>query len=354
MIESFMLRGYERVVRPVLFRYGGGDPETVHTTTLRWLGRFGGLVGPIGPHSPPGAARTVFGLRFPNPVGLAAGLDKDGEALAAFRALGFGFVEVGTVTRHAQPGNDRPRLFRLRSSEALVNRMGFNNEGAHALASRLAHGRALGIPLGISLGKSKITPLDEAVGDYVASLRELYPYGDYFAVNVSSPNTPGLRTLQDADRLAELLSALRQEAASLATGASPKPILVKVAPDLSDHALGEVLEVCADHGISGLIATNTTLSRQGLTATDRATLGDEGGGLSGKPLTTRAIEVVRFITGRSDLPVIGVGGVFSDADALRLEDAGASLIQLYTGLIYRGPGLVRSCVRALRSDRKEI
>jgi dihydroorotate dehydrogenase len=330
---------YEKLARPVLFRVGGGDAEAAHEFTLRWLARMARLA-PSKPYAPPGAARTVFGVRFPNPVGLAAGMDKDGRALAAWPALGFGFVEVGTVTRHPQPGNDRPRLFRLRGSRAIVNRMGFNNAGAHALAARLAALGPLAVPLGISLGKSKVTPLDEAVDDYVTSLRTLYPYGDYFAVNVSSPNTPGLRTLQDRDHLDALLAALRQ--------VGPKPLLVKVAPDLTDAALGEVLEVCEKNDVAGLIATNTTLSRGGVAPSDAARAA-EAGGLSGAPLTARAREVVRFVAAETGgrLPIIGVGGVMHPDDALRLQDAGASLVQLYSGLIYAGPALVRGSVRAL-------
>ncbi len=327
---------YEKVARPVLFRVGGGDAEAAHEYALRWLARTPG----VRPFSPPGAATTVFGVRFPNPVGLAAGMDKDGRALHAWPALGFGFVEVGTVTWHPQPGNDRPRLFRLPDSRAIVNRMGFNNAGARALAARLKALGPLRVPLGVSLGKSKVTPLHEAVDDYVASLRELYPYGDYFAVNVSSPNTPGLRTLQDRDHLDALLAALRE--------VGPKPLLVKVAPDLTDAALGEVLDVCEKNEISGLIATNTTLSRAGVAPRDAAKAA-ETGGLSGAPLTARAREVVRFVVRETGgrLPVIGVGGVMCPDDAARLRDAGASLVQLYTGLIYGGPALVRDCVRAL-------
>ncbi|GIF49497.1 dihydroorotate oxidase A [Asanoa ferruginea] len=353
---------FERVVRPALFRIGSGDAEAAHEWTLT---RLAGL--------PPAARRimalryarrdprTVFGVEFPNPVGLAAGVDKNGVALAAWPALGFGFVEVGTVTAHPQPGNPKPRLFRLRGSDAIVNRMGFNNEGAAALAARLAgatgagnappagspagnapaDGAAataappFGVPLGISLGKSKVTPLDEAVDDYLASYKLLRDHGDYFAVNVSSPNTPGLRSLQDRDSIDALLRALVGE----------KPILVKIAPDLSEAAIAELLEVCLARGAAGVIATNTTLSRSGLAAADAAT-GAETGGLSGAPLTRRAREVVRFVHNETGgrLPVIGVGGIMSADDASRMFDAGASLVQVYTGFIYHGPALVRQIV----------
>ena len=329
---------YERVVRPVLFRLGGGDAEAAHERTLRLLAR----VPARRPYSPPGAARTVLGIPFPNPVGLAAGMDKDGRALPAWPALGFGFVEVGTVTWHPQRGNDRPRLFRLPRDRALVNRMGFNNAGAPALADRLGTVGPLGVPLGISLGKSKVTPLAGVVEDYVGSLRMLYPYGDYFAVNVSSPNTPGLRALQDRGRLGALLQALLAQARALAGGAAVKPLLVKVAPDLTDAALGELLDVCLGLGVAGIIATNTTIERPGVST-------PEPGGLSGRPLAPRALEVVRFVVKESGLPVIGVGGITEPDDAVRMLAAGASLVQLYTGLIYRGPALIRRTVRALRS-----
>jgi dihydroorotate dehydrogenase len=326
---------YERLVRPALFRSAGGDPEAVHERTLGALTRFSPLLGPLRRfYAGPGAARTVFGVRFPNAVGLAAGMDKNGVALGAWPSLGFGFVELGTVTWHAQPGNPRPRLVRLPASEAIVNRMGFNNLGARALASRLEAYGAVPVPLGISLGKSKVTPVDEAVEDYVRAYRVLYRYADYVAVNVSSPNTPGLRSLQDRGALGTLLGALAAERTGV-------PLLVKVAPDLTDTALGEVLEACAEHGIAGVIATNTTLGRSGLAPSEWDRGAAEAGGLSGRPLAERTREVVSFVTRESGLPVIGVGGVVRADDALRLFDAGASLVQVYTGLVYRGPSLVR-------------
>jgi len=319
---------------------GGGDAEVAHERTLRMaarLGAFPPVVAGLRRYFGGGSPRTVFGVRFPGPVGLAAGMDKDGRALRAWPAFGFGFVEVGTVTRHAQPGNPRPRLFRLPASEGVINRMGFNNGGAAALAARL---RALGplpVPLGVSIGKSKVTPVEEAVEDYRSSLEELAPHADYFAVNVSSPNTPGLRGLQDKAALDELLGALD----------TTVPLLVKIAPDLTDHAIADVLEVCTAHGIAGLIATNTTLSRGGVAPQDAGTA-EETGGLSGRPLTARALEVVTFVAKESNLPIIGVGGIHTVDDALRMLDAGASLLQVYTGFIYRGPGLVRAVNRATR------
>ncbi|WP_200834634.1 quinone-dependent dihydroorotate dehydrogenase [Amycolatopsis alkalitolerans] len=341
---------FEKLLRPALYRVCANDPETVHERTVRALSLLPAhlplLRGVYAVDDP----ATVFGIRFPNRVGLAAGMDKDGRALHAWPALGFGFVEVGTVTRLAQPGNAKPRLFTLAANDAIINRMGFNNAGADALAARLAARGKPAVPLGISIGKSKVVPLADAVEDYRYSLRALYPYADYFAVNVSSPNTPGLRELQDRSALSELLGELQRTSAGLA--ATPAPLLVKVAPDLTDSALAELLEVCEAHGVAGIIATNTTLSRAGLTGPE-AEIGKETGGLSGRPLTGRAREVVRFVhehTG-GKLPIIGVGGVLSGPDARALLDAGASLVQVYTGFALKGPGLVREINRTLAGWR---
>ena len=331
---------FEKVVRPGLFRLGGGDAESAHEWTLQRLAGIStrpAALAALRRRYAVSAPVDVFGVRFANPVGLAAGMDKNGVALPAWPALGFGFVEVGTVTAHAQPGNDRPRLFRLPASEAIINRMGFNNAGAAALADRLAGlgpvGRQqLGVPLGISLGKSKVTPLDAAVDDYLTSYNLLSPYADYIAVNVSSPNTPGLRSLQDRSHLDALLAAL----------VGRVPVLVKVAPDLTDPAIAELLQVCVDRGAAGVIATNTTLERGNLDPSDQSRAG-EAGGLSGAPLTERARKVVHFVhqeTG-GKMPIIGVGGILDPDDAARMFDAGASLVQLYSGFIYRGPALVR-------------
>ncbi len=301
----------------------------------------------------------VFGVDFPSAVGLAAGMDKDGVAAKAWPALGFGFVELGTVTAQPQPGNDKPRLFRLRSSEAIINRMGFNNLGASALARTLQQTGSIGIPVGISLGKSKATPVDQAVGDYLTSLRAVHSHADYIAINVSSPNTPGLRSLQEKEPLLELLGALTGSAKALAAGRQPVPVLVKIAPDLTDAAIAELLQVCVETGISGVIATNTTLSRDGIADADRNLVG-EAGGLSGAPLRRRALEVVRFVSGHSNLPVIGVGGIAAPEHGMAMLDAGASLLQIYTGLIYSGPGLVTGLNKAIAissrtaaSDRRQ-
>ncbi|WP_026424000.1 quinone-dependent dihydroorotate dehydrogenase [Actinokineospora inagensis] len=341
---------YKQLIRRALFSLGGGNPEIAHERTMAALTRLGSVrpaVAGLRRVFGSGERHTAFGVTFPGRVGLAAGMDKDGRALKAWPALGFGHVEVGTVTRHAQPGNPRPRLFRLPESEAIINRMGFNNAGADALAARLAALGPVGVPLGISIGKSKVTPVEEAVDDYRYSLRALYRFGDYFAVNVSSPNTPGLRGLQDRDALDVLLGELRKESLELG-GATPKPILVKIAPDLTDHAIGEVLQVCADHGIAGVIATNTTLARTGLSPAETP-VGAEAGGLSGRPLTDRARDVVAFVARETGgrLPIIGVGGIFDVAAAVRMLDAGASLVQLYTGFVFEGPVLVRRINRAV-------
>ena len=331
------MTAFERAVRPVLFRIGGGDAEKAHEFTLGRLARLGERTRAIlSRRYATEAPVEVFGVRFPNAVGLAAGMDKNGVALSAWPALGFGFVEVGTVTAKAQPGNDKPRLFRLRDSEAIINRMGFNNAGAAALAARLDALGPIGVPLGVSLGKSKVTPLEEAVQDYLDSYRLLHAHADYIAVNVSSPNTPGLRTLQDKSAIANLLSAL----------VGKTPVLVKIAPDLTEPAIAELLEVCLSHGAAGVIATNTTLSRDGLATADQPKAA-EAGGLSGRPLTEKARKVVHFVHTETDgrLPIIGVGGVMCPDDASRLLDAGASLVQLYSGFIYHGPTLVRAAAR---------
>jgi dihydroorotate dehydrogenase len=351
---------YRHLLRPALFNVAGRDAEAIHERVLgmlarvsesprltRGLARFAALAWP----GDLGRPREVFGLRFPHPVGLAAGFDKNARAVPALAALGFGFVEIGTITQHAQPGNPRPRLFRLPSDQALINRMGFNNDGADAVAKRLARQPEATVPLGISLGKSKVTPLEDAVSDYLASLDRLYSWADYFAVNVSSPNTPGLRALQERDRLDALLAALQARLRERAEVENEriKPLLVKVAPDLDEAALDELVEVCLARGASGLIAVNTTISRDGLSAAVPAILRDEPGGLSGRPLHTRAVEVVRLLAKRTEgrLPIIGCGGVFTVDDAQRLLDAGASLLQLYTSFIYEGPGIARRLAHGL-------
>ncbi|GAA4902548.1 quinone-dependent dihydroorotate dehydrogenase [Tessaracoccus lubricantis] len=339
LVTRGLRTGYH-CLRAGLFRSAGGDPERVHEAMIDLLAKA------------PGGARakvsdpvTVAGIRFPNRVGLAAGLDKDGVAAQTWARFGFGFAELGTVTALAQPGNPKPRVFRAVTSQGIVNRMGFNNRGAAALAETLrAKGvrrgnHAVGIPLGISIGKSKVTPLEEATADYLTSLRLLAPLADYVAVNVSSPNTPGLRSLQAAHELGALLGALTDEAAAL-DRRRPVPIFVKLAPDLEGADLAETLAVVNASAVSGVIATNTTLARHGLSPADRHLAG-EAGGLSGRPLTARALSFVEHLAASTSLPVMGVGGIMTPADGSRMFDAGASMLQIYTGFIYEGPALVR-------------
>jgi dihydroorotate dehydrogenase len=354
--------GYRTALRPFLFRARGGDPEAIHEDMIAFLERVGARPGALRLlrwiHGAPRHPLTVAGVRFPGRVGVAAGLDKDARAVMAWHAFGFGFAELGTVTGLAQPGNDKPRAFRLRASRAIINRMGFNNAGAKAMADRL-HGLgisrgtlAAGLPLGISLGKSKVVPLDAAPQDYLTSLRMLAPYADYIAINVSSPNTPGLRTLQGSEHLRVLLGALNREANRLAVGdpRGPVPVFVKVAPDLTWGQLDDVIGAADDNGIRGLIATNTTLGRTGLADAD-ARRAEEAGGLSGAPLTLRAREVVSYLTRHTTLPIIASGGIMTVADAEAMFDAGARLVELYTGFIYEGSGLIAS-INAVQPTRR--
>lgn len=333
------------LLKPWLFRQ---DPESIHERVLHllaWLGQRGPsleLLQQLFSLRDPRLEVSAFGLRFPNPIGLAAGFDKNAVAVRTWAALGFGHVEIGSVTAQPQPGNPKPRLFRLPQDQALINRMGFNNEGAEAIALRLNRlQQTFGhppIPLGINLGKSKITPLEEAPQDYLQSLSRLWPYGDYFAINVSSPNTPGLRALQDKERLKELLAAL--------TGfvQGRKPLLLKIAPDLTWEQLDEILGLVTDYRLSGLIATNTTTARSGL-----QTPIDEAGGLSGKPLRARSLEVLQYLHARLQgrLPIVSVGGIFSAEDVWERLASGATLVQVYTGFVYEGPFMLKKLCRGL-------
>lgn len=356
--RSAIDHGYTKAMRPLLFQIGDGDAEAAHHATLDAMAKLGevpggqlasGLLGSF--LGQPNDPVTVAGIRFPGKVGLAAGVDKNGVGVRSWGALGFGHVEVGTVTAHAQPGNPQPRLFRLKASEGIINRMGFNNEGSAALAERLRHAQANGgisIPVGVSLGKTKVTPIEEATADYLTSLERVDQYADYIAINVSSPNTPGLRTLQDKAPLLELLQTLTGRARELgqARGVAATPVFVKIAPDLTDAALDDVLEVAHASGVAGLIATNTTLARDNIVGSDLQ-LAKEAGGLSGAPLTRRARYVVGYLSARTSLPIIGVGGIMTAADGVAMRDAGADLIQIYSGFIYRGPALVGDLNRAL-------
>ncbi|HEY0868351.1 MAG TPA: quinone-dependent dihydroorotate dehydrogenase [Fimbriimonas sp.] len=328
---------YESIVRPLAFNF---DPERVHEVAMALIekGTFRAK-----PFHDARLEQTLFGVRFPNPLGLAAGFDKNARALDYWHLLGFGHVECGTVTYRAQPGNPRPRLFRLPQDRALINRLGFNNDGARAVAGRLASASAQ-IPVGINLGKSKLTELDDAAKDYQESFRLMHRFGDYFVVNVSSPNTPGLRTLQEKGPLLEILSAMKEVDRS-------KPLFVKVAPDLETSALDEVVEVVHQAGLTGLIATNTTVGRQGL----RNDPGQEGG-LSGVPLREKSNAFLSHLykSCNREMVLIGVGGIFNGADVYLKIRLGAHLCQLYTGWIYGGPHMVPEAlaqlVRLLEAD----
>lgn len=348
---------YRAAIRPRLFKY---NAEEIHGHTLHalgWASRHEFICDAMQSFlAAPALPVELFGLTFPNPVGLAAGMDKLGEAVPAWAAMGFGFAELGGVTWHAQPGNPPPRIFRAISDEAIVNRMGFNNQGAEALAEKLQLWRTLkrwpNHPVGINLGKSKTTPLEKAAEDYANSFRVLRDHADFFVVNVSSPNTPNLRQLQDKMALDEIFTALRQVQNNRARNQSPKPILVKVAPDLSFEALDEILQLAGPGNIAGIVATNTTIARPSATANvAMQKVYAETGGLSGRPLRDRSSEVVRHLyrQSRGKLPIVGVGGIFSAADAWEKITAGASLLQIYTGLVYQGPTLVKEVVSGLRN-----
>ncbi len=321
---------YQHILRPLLFRL---DAETAHNLAIHLLAITPpALLRMLFCKNLPTRQTQAFGLEFPNPLGLAAGMDKNAEALPAWESLGFGFVEIGTVTAHAQPGNPKPRAFRYPKQQALINRMGFNNDGAITIAARLQRIRKSGrwpkIPVGINLGKSKVTALDDAPADYLASLRALKSYGDYFVINVSSPNTPGLRDLQEISRLAEIMTTLRIEAPD-------KPILVKIAPDLRDDAAIEIATLAEKSGLAGLISTNTTLDHSSVQHE-----GDQQGGLSGAPLLARSTALTSLLAASTPLPIVASGGIM-DADAAKLKfEAGAKLIQLYTGFVYHGPQLI--------------
>ncbi|GAB6044066.1 quinone-dependent dihydroorotate dehydrogenase [Endothiovibrio diazotrophicus] len=332
------------LIRPLLFRL---DPERAHNLTLAGLRLVDGLglsslLWRRAVHAPV----KVMGIEFPNRVGLAAGLDKDGDCIDGLGALGFGFVEVGTVTPRPQSGNERPRLFRLPAAEAVVNRMGFNNHGVQNLVDNVRHARYRGV-IGVNIGKNKATPNEQALDDYVCGLRAVYGVARYVTVNISSPNTPGLRDLQQGDDLDRLLGGLKEQQQRLADQYGHYvPIAVKIAPDLDDAGIDGVAETLLRHRIDGVIATNTTLTREAVVGMVH---GDEAGGLSGAPLRERSTEVVARLFGRlgDGLPIIAVGGILSAADAREKLAAGAQLVQLYTGIIYRGPHLVREVAEAL-------
>ncbi len=342
---------YRNFLRPVLF---GFDSERIHNFTLRALGQISRSAALCNlAEKIYGAAELpveLFGVKFPNPVGLAAGMDKAAEAVPVWEKFGFGFCELGGVTWHPQPGNPKPRMFRAIDDEALINRMGFNNSGAEALAEKLAHwknlGRWPGHPVGINLGKSKITPLENAAEDYANSFRVLRSFADFFVVNVSSPNTPNLRQLQDKTALDEILAALQE-----INGETPTPVLIKVAPELSFAALDEILELAGPRRLSGIVATNTTITRPEASGENLRRIYSEAGGLSGRPLRHLSNEIIRHIYKQTHgrLPIIGVGGIFDADDAFAKILAGASLVQIYTGMVYEGPGIAKKMVHGIKA-----
>jgi dihydroorotate dehydrogenase len=328
---------YESFLKPILFSI---DPELAHEIAVATLAKLSHarwlleIMRQLGDERP---GKEVFGLRFPNPVGLAAGFDKNGMALPAWEGLGFGFMEIGTITALGQGGNPRPRIFRVPEMEALINRLGFNNQGAEKIAIRLEELRRSShwpkIPVGINIGKSKVVPIEEAAADYLSSFQRLRGLGDYFVLNVSSPNTPDLRKLQEKGAIGELFGAIQRVNQG-------KPLLVKIAPDLTYAQLDDILTLAAEYRMAGVIATNTTTDQQAIPEHRR-----QQGGLSGKPLRTRSLEILRHLKKQSSLPVISVGGIMNEDDAKARFDAGADLVQIYTGLIYHGPGLVRRIVK---------
>ncbi|MBP6827752.1 MAG: quinone-dependent dihydroorotate dehydrogenase [Saprospiraceae bacterium] len=343
-----------QIFKPFLFAL---SPETAHRVTV-WLLDLAAefpptrrLLRALYCHTTSGKVRkTVMGLNFPNPVGLAAGFDKDGKHIEGLACLGFGFIEVGTVTPLPQDGNPQPRLFRLPADRALINRMGFNNEGLEALAGRLKKWREKGAPGGViiggNIGKNKVTPNEAAEGDYLKCFDALFPWVDYFVVNVSSPNTPGLRELQEKAPLTRLLTLLQDKNKARST---PKPILLKIAPDLTDSQLDDIAEIVRETGLTGVIATNTTISRENLNTPDAeiATMG--AGGLSGAPVRARATTLIRYLREKlgKEAVIIGVGGIDSPESAQEKIGAGADLVQVYTGLVYEGPGLVKAILKGM-------
>jgi dihydroorotate dehydrogenase len=342
---------YRSLLRPILFSL---PPETAHHLALKSLKLsrpFSSFVLPSVTNDE-STAVNCFGLTFRNPLGLAAGFDKDGVALNELAALGFGHIEAGTVTYHAQPGNPRPRLFRLQKDQALINRAGFNNSGAAAFVQRVSESRPDCV-LGVSIGKSKITPLENAVDDYLASFDLVYELADYVAVNVSSPNTPQLRQLQQAEQLSSLLGSLQRrnkELRTLKKRVKALPLLVKLSPDLGTSELEVIVDVVQRLGIDGIIATNTTISRDNLRSSKQEVTACGDGGLSGKPLTKRSTQMITqlYKLTRGNVPIVGVGGVFTAEDAWEKIAAGASLVQLYTGFIYQGPWVAKEIVHGLK------
>lgn len=337
-----------RIIRSILFLF---DPEKIHYFTaklihitllipgMKWAWKKLFRV------NDKSLEKELFGIRFPNPVGLAAGFDKNASMYNDLSCCGFGFIEVGTVTPKGQPGNDKPRLFRLKRDQAVINRMGFNNDGVEAAVANLKK-RKTDLVIGGNIGKNKVTPNEEATSDYLISFNKLFDYVDYFVVNVSSPNTPDLRALQDKEPLTQLLSTLQEENAKKD---QRKPILLKIAPDLSNEQLDDIIEIVLEVKLDGVIATNTTISREGLKSDPQLIESIGAGGLSGKPLTNRSTEVIKYLAEKSGkaFPIIGVGGIHSAEDAMEKLEAGADLVQVYTGFIYEGPALIKRINKAI-------
>ena len=339
---------YTFLVRPILFIF---KPEQAHKITVTLLKLFclipgaKGLLSAFFKFDHPKLEREVFGIRFPNPVGLAAGFDKDALHIDEFASLGFGFIEIGTLTPKGQPGNPTPRLFRLKADEALINRMGFNNHGVEEAVEHLKR-RKSSVIVGGNIGKNKVTPNEEAYRDYEMSFEALFDHVDYFAINVSSPNTPNLRQLQEKEPLKELLQRLKTRNR---LKKQPKPILLKIAPDLTNQQLDDIIEIVDEIALDGVIATNTTISREGLNTASSTIESIGAGGLSGPPVKERSTEVIRYLKDNAikPFPIIGVGGINRPEDALEKIEAGASLVQLYTGFIYKGPLMIKNINKLL-------
>lgn len=337
---------YRLFIRPLLFLV---DPEVIHHFTFKFLKICCAIPGVRGILSAfyskqhPKLERILFGVRFSNPVGLAAGFDKDARLVDELSAFGFGFIEIGTVTPKPQPGNDKPRLFRLKADEALINRMGFNNKGATHAAAQLKRRRP-GVVIGGNIGKNKVTPNEDAISDYEACFEALYPYVDYFVVNVSSPNTPGLRELQEKEPLKKLMVAMKMLSHSKP---KPKPVLLKIAPDLTLTQLDDIVDILRESATDGVIATNTTISREGLMTSKDVVDKIGAGGLSGKPVRERSTEVIAYLRAKlgAEYPIIGVGGIMTPEDAVEKLKAGADLVQVYTGFVYEGPAFVKRVLR---------
>jgi dihydroorotate dehydrogenase len=341
------------LVRKILFQI---DPEKVHTLVMKWLTKAYAVpvlrsqLKAMFVEKNPALERTLWGIRFPNPVGLAAGFDKDAKYVDALACLGFGFIEIGTLTPLAQPGNPQPRLFRLPEDKALINRMGFNNGGVKAAAERLKN-RKERVIIGGNIGKNKDTPNEKATEDYEKCFPELFPVVDYFVVNVSSPNTPGLRALQEKEPLTQLLNRLQSlnDQCAAQHNTKRKPLLLKIAPDLTNEQLDDIVQIVQDAKLDGIVSSNTTISREGLNTPAKQVTDIGAGGLSGKPLRARATEVIRYLHNRTQgkVPIIASGGIFTAQDAKEKLAAGASLVQVYTGFIYEGPGIAKEICKEL-------